>query len=68
MHIKQIHKPEPHVLRRAGFAGGGFKSNNLGDTQNTQWWNHHTEALINYLYESQATSQSQSRGDDDADL
>ena len=31
MHIKQIHKPEPHVLRRAGFAGGGFKSNNLGE-------------------------------------
>ena len=31
MHVKQIHKPEPHVLRRAGFAGGGFKSNNLGE-------------------------------------
>ena len=51
MHIAKVHKPSPHVLRRANFTGGGFKAHN------EPWWQ--SEEMADYLYEEGTASSAQ---------
>ena len=50
MHVSKVHKPSPHVLRRAGITGGGFRSHN---SPAEAWWNQQSQELIDFLYEDQ---------------
>ena len=48
MHVSKVHKPSPHVLRRAGITGGGFRTHNAPAEA---WWNQESQELLEFLYE-----------------
>ncbi len=50
MHIPKVHKPSPHVLRRANFTGGGFKAHNAPQMDGWLVGGQSSDDYLDYLY------------------